>query len=144
MHCAKRTFSSWTLSRDQIDQINSGIRLSRRNLAVYASVCSPAFASVTGGSSTSIFLLFTRAMASFLKLYLLLLFVRVLLTWFPQFDWEAQPWLTLREITDPYLNLFRGFIPPLLGQIDLTPLLGFYVLQFLAGALEVGEMDDDW
>ena len=31
------------------------------------------------------------------QLYLLLLFLRVLLSWFPAFNWERQPWLTLRQ-----------------------------------------------
>jgi uncharacterized protein YggT (Ycf19 family) len=47
------------------------------------------------------------------------------------------------QVTDPYLNLFRGLVPPLLGTMDFTPLFGFLILQFLAGALD---MDDgnDW
>ena len=32
-------------------------------------------------------------------------------------------------MTDPYLNLYRGLVPPLLGTIDFTPLLGFFILQ---------------
>ena len=32
-----------------------------------------------------------------MQLYLLLLFLRVLLSWFPAFNWERQPWLTLRQ-----------------------------------------------
>lgn len=47
------------------------------------------------------------------------------------------------QITDPYLNLFRGIVPPLLGTIDFTPLFGFLILQFLAGALDVGS-EDEW
>lgn len=93
------------------------------------------FAAVSASGSASVFLLFVRAVASFMKLYLLLLFIRVLLSWFPQFNWDQQPWLTLRQLTDPYLNLFRGLVPPLLGQVDLTPLLGFWILQFLAGMM---------
>ena len=85
----------------------------------------------------SIFSLFTP---SPLQLYLLLLFVRVLLSWFPTFTWwEQQPWLALRQVTDPYLKLFSGLVPPLLGTIDLTPLFGFFILQFLAGALDVAD-----
>lgn len=79
--------------------------------------------------------LITQAVGSFIKLYLLLLFVRVLLTWFPNVDWMRQPWAILRQITDPYLNLFRNLIPPIMGQIDFTPILGFMVLQFLAKVL---------
>jgi len=101
-------------------------------------------AAVSASASSSVFLLLTRAVASFMKLYLLLLFCRVLLSWFPQFDWERQPWLTLRQLTDPYLNLFRGLVPPLLGQVDLTPLLGFWLLQYLAGMLDVGRFEDEW
>ena len=79
--------------------------------------------------------LITQAVGSFIKLYLLMLFVRVLLTWFPNVDWMTQPWAILRQVTDPYLNLFRNLIPPIMGQIDFTPILGFMVLQFLAKVL---------
>ena len=48
------------------------------------------------------------------------------------------------QVTDPYLNLFRGLVPPLLGTIDFTPLFGFLILQFLAGALDIGSEDDLW
>ena len=47
------------------------------------------------------------------------------------------------QMTDPYLNLFRGLVPPLLGTIDFTPLLGFFILQFLSGTLEAGTADDE-
>ena len=33
-------------------------------------------------------------------------------------------------MTDPYLRVFRGIVPPLLG-FDLSPLLGFSLLTFL-------------
>jgi uncharacterized protein YggT (Ycf19 family) len=79
--------------------------------------------------------LVTQAVGSFIKLYLLMLFVRVLLTWFPNVDWMRQSWAILRQVTDPYLNLFRNLIPPIMGQIDFTPILGFMVLQFLAKVL---------
>jgi len=96
------------------------------------------FAAVSG--STDTFFIITKAVASFIKLYLLLLFVRVLLSWFPTFTWwEQQPWLALRQVTDPYLKLFSGLVPPLLGTIDLTPLFGFFILQFLGGALDVAD-----
>lgn len=78
-----------------------------------------------------------------LQTYLLLLFLRVLLSWFPAFNWERQPWLTLRQMTDPYLQLFRGIIPPLLGMIDFTPLLGFFILQWLSGLLQGLTMEDE-
>ena len=95
----------------------------------------PLFAAISTSGTGATLALITSAVASFIKLYLLLLFVRVLLTWFPNVDWMGQPWVTLRQVTDPYLNLFRNLIPPLMGQIDFTPIFGFLVLQFLAQVL---------
>merc|ERR1711977_107828 len=96
---------------------------------------------VTTGSAST-FLLITKAFASFIKMYLLLLFLRVLLAWFPTFNWDSQPWISLRQVTDPYLNVFRGLVPPLMGQMDLTPLIGFYVLQMLSSILMAPFADD--
>ncbi|MGF1602379.1 MAG: YggT family protein [Thermosynechococcaceae cyanobacterium] len=81
----------------------------------------------------TIALLFT-SLASFLQIYLILLFVRVLLSWFPTIDWMNPPFSILGQLTDPYLNIFRSIIPPL-GGMDLSPILGFFLLQIVAGAL---------
>jgi YggT family protein len=35
----------------------------------------------------------------------------------------------LRDVSEPYLRVFRRFIPPL-GQIDLSPMLAIIVLYF--------------
>ena len=48
--------------------------------------------------SANTLVLVSRAVGSFIKLYLLLLFVRVLLSWFPKFEWDTQPWLALRQV----------------------------------------------
>jgi len=118
------------------EDLNAQIKQSVRSMRMLALVVP--FAAVSG--STDTFFIITKAVASFIKLYLLLLFVRVLLSWFPTFTWwEQQPWLALRQVTDPYLKLFSGLVPPLLGTIDLTPLFGFFILQFLGGALDVAD-----
>lgn len=72
---------------------------------------------------------FERAAFGFAKMYLFCLFMRVLLSWFPSIDWNAQPWTFLRLITEPYLQIYRGILPPLFGQLDFTPLVGFLILQ---------------
>ncbi|GAX73144.1 hypothetical protein CEUSTIGMA_g597.t1 [Chlamydomonas eustigma] len=72
---------------------------------------------------------FERAAFGFAKMYLFLLFMRVLLSWFPSIDWNANPWTFLRLITEPYLQIYRGILPPLFGQLDFTPLFGFLILQ---------------
>jgi uncharacterized protein YggT (Ycf19 family) len=67
---------------------------------------------------------------------------RVILSWFPTFDWDRNVWRNLRQLTDPYLQIFTGLVPPLLGAIDLTPLMGFFVLQQLKSYLCVYTEDD--
>jgi YggT family protein len=125
-----------TIQDVDAEDLNSQIKQSVKSMRMLAMVVP--FAAVSG--STDTFFIITKAVASFIKLYLLLLFVRVLLSWFPTFTWwEQQPWLALRQVTDPYLKLFSGLVPPLLGTIDLTPLFGFFILQFLGGALDVAD-----
>lgn len=75
-----------------------------------------------------------QSLSSFVSIYLALLFIRVILSWFPTIDWSNPFFSTLSQLTDPYLNLFRRFVPPL-GGIDFSPLLAFLLLQFLQSAL---------
>ena len=66
--------------------------------------------------------IFVGGFANFLQVYNFVITARVLLSWFPQ----AQSIGVLQpvfQITDPYLNLFRGIIPPIFG-LDLSPILG--------------------
>jgi YggT family protein len=58
----------------------------------------------------------------------MLLLIRVSLSWFPNVNWYGQPFYSLSRLTDPYLKIFRGIIPPILGM-DLSPILGFVFLQ---------------
>ena len=65
-----------------------------------------------------------------ITLYNYLLIIRILLTWFPNLD-TSNPILTsLFSITDPYLNVFRGVIPPI-GGLDLSPILAFISLSLI-------------
>ncbi len=79
-------------------------------------------------------------LARTLMIYSVFLLIRVLLSWFPNLDWGSNPILSgLSSITDPYLNLFRGLIPPL-GGIDLSALVAFLALNLAQGLLEQGRM----
>ncbi len=69
-----------------------------------------------------------------LQIYSLILLVRVLLTWFPNLDWSNPVLSTVSSITDPYLNVFRGLIPPI-GGLDLSAILAFLALSFGQGIL---------
>ena len=75
-----------------------------------------------------------NAIAQFLNIYMLLLLIRILLSWFPNVNWSNPVFSTLSQLTDPYLNLFRSIIPPL-GGLDFSPILAFLLLRFLASSL---------
>lgn len=77
--------------------------------------------------------LLTTTLATFINLYTALLVIRILLTWFPNINWYNQPFTALSQITDPYLNIFRSFIPPL-GGFDFSPILAIFLLN-IAGNL---------
>ena len=65
-----------------------------------------------------------------LSLYSTLLIIRVLLTWFPGIDWSNGILSALCSITDPYLNIFRGIIPPI-GGFDISSILAFVILNVI-------------
>jgi YggT family protein len=78
--------------------------------------------------------LIATSIGTFLNFYVALIIIRILLSWFPTINWSSQPFAALSQITDPYLNVFRSFIPPL-GGLDLSPILAIILLQFVAGAV---------
>jgi len=76
-----------------------------------------------------------QVLAQTLSIYTLVLLVRVLLSWFPNLDWSNPVLSTVSSITDPYLNAFRGLIPPL-GGLDLSAIVAFIALQLVQSLLE--------
>jgi len=70
-----------------------------------------------------------------LSIYTLVLLVRVLLSWFPNLDWSNPLLSGVSAITDPYLNAFRGLIPPI-GGLDLSAIVAFLALQLIQTLLE--------
>ena len=71
-----------------------------------------------------------QGLAGFFKFYIVALTLRVYLTWFPNINFFTQPFSTLGKMTDPYLRLWRGILPPIMG-FDLSPLMGFSLITFL-------------
>jgi YggT family protein len=75
--------------------------------------------------------------------YIALIFVNILMSWLPRVPYNRVLRALLdfvAETTNPYLNLFRRFIPPIGGAgfaLDLSPLIGIFVLLLLQ-ALVVG------
>ncbi len=77
----------------------------------------------------------------FVGVYILLLFAYILTSWIRL---PYQPWLSrvqrfLYDVCDPYLRIFRRFVPPL-GPLDLSPMVAvitLIVIQRLLDALIV-------
>ncbi|NET62437.1 MAG: YggT family protein [Symploca sp. SIO2E6] len=76
-------------------------------------------------------LLIVKSIAQFFELYMIILVVRILLTWFQSMSWANQVASFLSPMTDPYLNIFRSFIPAV-GGLDFSPIIAIFVLQILA------------
>jgi YggT family protein len=71
--------------------------------------------------------------------YVALIFIRILVSWFRSIPYHPilSAFLTfVHDVTDPYLNLFRRFIPMArLGPaaIDLSPIVATFVLLIVGG-----------
>jgi YggT family protein len=79
--------------------------------------------------------LITATLINFINIYLVLIFIRILLSWFQTAEWAYSMIAFLSPITDPYLNIFRSIIPPL-GGLDMSPLLAILALQFISSILD--------
>ena len=66
--------------------------------------------------------------------YLVLIFIRIVMTWFPRIPYNRALNAVLtfvQDVTDPYLNIFRRFLPPLRAgpaALDLSPIVATFVL----------------
>jgi YggT family protein len=76
-----------------------------------------------------------------LLVYLVLIFVRIIMSWIPRIPYNRflDPVLGfVRDVTDPYLNLFRRFLPPVRigpGALDLSPIVATFVLIIVGGII---------
>ena len=76
-----------------------------------------------------------------LTVYVILILAYIVIQFF--FAFGARPgyyrWLDavltfLRDVAEPYLRIFRRFIPPL-GPIDISPIVAIIVLQIVGGLI---------
>jgi YggT family protein len=78
--------------------------------------------------------------------YLILIFIRILLSWFPRIPYNPVLHAVItfvHDATDPYLRLFRRILPPVGGSgfaLDLSPIIAIIVLYILR-AIVVGVID---
>jgi YggT family protein len=77
--------------------------------------------------------------STLITVYLVLIFIRILMSWLPRIPYNRFLDIVLgfvRDVTDPYLNLFRRFIPPVRlgpGALDLSPIIATFVLLIVGG-----------
>jgi YggT family protein len=81
-----------------------------------------------------------RILIDLLQAYLLCIFIRLILSWFPMNPWgnAAKAARVLERITDPVLVPLRRIIPPLRiggGAIDLSPLIVVFGLEIVINVL---------
>jgi YggT family protein len=75
--------------------------------------------------------------------YIVLIFLNILISWIPRMPYNRPLRATLdfvKETTDPYLNSYRRFLPPIGGggfALDLRPIIGV-ILLFVLQAIVVG------
>lgn len=75
----------------------------------------------------------TRTVSLLFYFYYLIIIIRIFLSWIPSIDWYQQPFSWIRSITDPFLNIFRGIIPPIGGMLDISPVIAIILLQIIQG-----------
>ena len=75
--------------------------------------------------------------STLITVYTVLIFIRILMSYFRSIPYYRALDIFLRfvtEVTDPWLNLFRRFIPPVRvgpASLDLTPVIAVFVLILL-------------
>lgn len=71
-----------------------------------------------------------KIVSALLSIYILLIFIRILLTWF-QGPYLGKPMEILIAVTEPYLAYFRRFTIFRAANIDFSPIAGIIVLVIL-------------
>lgn len=70
-----------------------------------------------------------------LVIYSYALIIYILMSWFPGAR-ESAFGEFLGNICEPYLEPFRRLIPPIGGMLDLSPIVGIFVLHFARQGLQ--------
>jgi YggT family protein len=66
--------------------------------------------------------------------YLIMLFIRILGSWIPELQ-GTRLMMFIAFYTEPYLNFFRRFIPPL-GMVDFSPIVAFFCLSIIEAVVK--------
>lgn len=66
----------------------------------------------------------------FFNIIMLLMLVRVLLSWIPNVNWYKEPVYSLKKFTDYIFEPFRRVIPPA-GMLDISPIFAFIAVSLV-------------
>lgn len=69
-----------------------------------------------------------------IDIYSWALIIYILMSWFPNAR-ESAIGQFLTRICEPYLEPFRRIIPPIGGMIDISPIVGIFVLKLASTGL---------
>lgn len=70
----------------------------------------------------------TLAVYRLFDLIMLLMLLKIFLSWLPNINWGNQPFRFLYEFTEIFFGIFRKILPPI-GMLDLSPIVAFIVLR---------------
>ena len=75
----------------------------------------------------------TNIIIALANAYTTIIFIYVLMSWLPNTETGVvgQIYRALGTLCEPYLGLFRRFIPPIGGMVDISPIVALLVLQFV-------------
>lgn len=69
------------------------------------------------------------------QIYTYMIIGYVLLSWLPNVR-ESFIGQLLGKLVEPYLGIFRRFIPPIGGMIDISPIIALFALRFVAEGIK--------
>lgn len=75
-----------------------------------------------------------RIISMLFEIYFYMIVIYVLMSWLPNLR-ENFIGELLAKLVEPYLSVFRRFIPPIMGMLDISPIIALFVLQFIQGGL---------
>lgn len=64
------------------------------------------------------------------NIYFYMIIAYVLMSWIPNAR-ESFIGEWLGKLVEPYIGIFRKFIPPIGGMIDISPIVALFALQFI-------------
>lgn len=74
-------------------------------------------------------------LAKCIEVYMAILAIRCALSFFPNVEWNRQPYSGLRDVCDPFLLFFRSIVPPVFDSLDISSSVAFLVLSVIVEIL---------